>query len=53
MHSDQLYANGRIAVMSTRLLTADKFTRLAECSTLIEALRVLTENGYGNGLTVT
>ena len=53
MNSDQLYANGRIAVMSTRLLGADKFTRLAECSTLVEALRVLNENGYGAGMTLT
>ena len=53
MNSDQLYANGRIAVMSTRLLGSDKFTRLAECSSLVEALRVLNENGYGGGLTIT
>ena len=52
MNSNQLYANGRIAVISTRLLSADKFTRLAECSTLVEALRVLSENGYGAGLSV-
>ena len=52
MNSDQLYANGRIAVMSTRLLGADKFTRLAECVTLVEALRVLSENGYGAGTAI-
>ena len=52
MNSDQLYANGRIAVLSTKLFGADKFLRLAECSSLSEALRVLYENGYGNGVTV-
>ena len=52
MNSDQLYANGRIAVLSTKLFGADKFLRLAECSSLVEALRVLYENGYGNGVTV-
>ena len=52
MTSDQLYANGRIAVISTRLLGSDKFTRLAECATLVEALRVLSENGYGAGVTI-
>ncbi|MCH5153164.1 MAG: V-type ATPase subunit [Clostridiales bacterium] len=52
MNSDQLYANGRIAVMSTRLLGADKFQRLVECKTLIEALRVLQESGYGSGVTL-
>ena len=48
MNSDQLYANGRIAVMSNRLLGADKFQRLSECKSLVEALRVLQESGYGN-----
>ena len=50
MNSDQLYANGRLAVMSTRLLGSDKFARLAECKSLVEALRVLTESGYGSGV---
>lgn len=49
MSVNQLYANGRIAVMSTRLLSADKFTRLAESNTLGEAVKVLTEAGYGAG----
>ena len=52
MNSNQLYANGRIAVLSTRLLGADKFTRLAECSSIVEALRILSESGYGAGLTL-
>ena len=52
MNSDQLYANGRIAVLSTRLLGADKFQRLAECKSLVEALRVLQESGYGSGVTL-
>ena len=52
MNSNQLYANGQIAVMSTRLLGADKFNRLAECSSIVEALRVLSENGYGAGATI-
>ena len=50
MNSDQLYANGRIAVLSTKLLGADKFQRLAESKTLVEALRVLAESGYGSGV---
>lgn len=49
MSVDQLYANGRIAVMSTRLLGADKFTRLAESNTLAEAVKLLIESGYGGG----
>ena len=53
MSVDQLYANGRIAVMSTRLLGADKFTRLAESNTLSEAVKLLSESGYGVGITLT
>lgn len=52
MSSNQLYANGRISVLSTKMLGQDKFLRLAECLTLVEALKVLGENGYGNGVTV-
>lgn len=47
--SNQLYANGRIAVMTTKLLGADKFNRLAECVSLAEALKVLSECGYATG----
>ena len=48
--SEQLYANGRIAVMSNKLLSADKFIRLAECNAIAEALKVLSECGYGDGV---
>lgn len=47
MSSEQLFANGRIAVLSTRLLSKDKYMRLAECNNLAEALRVLSEYGFG------
>ena len=52
MKDIQFYANGRLAVLSTKLLGADKFLRLSECNTLSEAVRVLTEGGYGGGVTV-
>lgn len=48
----QIFANGRIAVLSTKLFAADKFFRLAESNSLAEALRLLTENGYGSGVSV-
>ncbi len=48
MSSEQLFANGRIAVMSTRLLTKDKYLRLAECNSLAEAIKVLVECGLGD-----
>lgn len=44
--SNQLYANGRIAVMTAKLLGADKFNRLAECINILEAMKVLSECGY-------
>ena len=50
MQVEQLYANGRIAVMSTRLMGADKFNRMAESNTLSEAVKLLSESGYGNGV---
>ena len=53
MNSDQLYANGRIAVLSTKLLGADKFQRLAECRAISEAVRVLQESGYASGVVLT
>ena len=49
MGGNQLYANGRIAVLSSKLFGTDKFTRLAECNTVSEALKFLSENGYGSG----
>ncbi len=45
-----LYPNGRVAILSTRLLTADKFNRLAEANGLDACVKILYENNYGNGL---
>ena len=45
--SEQLFANGRIAVLSNKLLGTDKYMRLAECNTLAEVLKQLNEYGYG------
>lgn len=46
MSSEQLFANGRIAVLSNKLLTADKYLRLAEANSVGEAFRLLSEFGY-------
>lgn len=48
-NENQLFANGRLSVMSTKLFGADKFNRLADCSCLAEAVRILSEYGYGGG----
>ncbi len=49
---DQIFANGRIAVMSTKLWGRDKFNRLAESVSVAECVRILTESGVGGGLTI-
>ncbi len=52
MSLNQYYANGVLSSMSTKLFGADKFSRIAECFTIAEALKILQENGYGNGIVV-
>lgn len=47
---NQLFANGRISVLSTRLFGQDKFSRLAECSSTDECIRLLIESGIGGGV---
>lgn len=51
MSINKYYANGRIAVLSNKLFGADKFNRLAESLTVSDALKVLYEVQYGNGIT--
>ncbi len=46
----QIFANGRVAVISTKLFGADKFNRLADCNNIAEAVRLLVEGGYGGGV---
>lgn len=52
MGANQLYANGRVASLSTKIFQADKFNRLTECASLPEALKVLAESGFGAGVNV-
>lgn len=52
MKTDNYFANGRVAVLSTRLLTEDKLLRIAECNELSEALKALYETGYADGTTL-
>lgn len=49
MSVNAYYAAGRVAVVSTKLWTKEKFLRMAECSGIEDALRVLYENAYGGG----
>lgn len=48
----QIFANGRVSVLSTKLFGADKFVRLAECGGISEAVRLLADGGYGGGIVV-
>ncbi len=46
------YAGGRVAVLTTKLWTKERFLHLADSSSLDLAVRSLVESGYGNGKTV-
>lgn len=43
------FANARIKSLENNLLTADKITRMVDCITLDEAVKVLAESNYGGG----
>lgn len=47
-----LFASGRVAVLSTKLFGQDKFNRLAEASSLDNAVKILYENNYAGGMSV-
>lgn len=44
------YANARIKSLEKNLLTADKIVRLIDSTDLDDALKILAENDYGDGL---
>ncbi len=46
------YAGGRVAVLSQKLWSRDRFIRLSECADMDAALRMLYECGYGQGAVV-
>ncbi|MCM1043569.1 MAG: hypothetical protein NC350_05120, partial [Corallococcus sp.] len=50
MSVDTYYANGRVAVLSTKLFGADKFARIAESRDMTEAVKTLAESGFGGGI---
>lgn len=45
-----LYASGVVAALSGKLLREDKFNRMIESATLPDALKVLSESGYADGM---
>ncbi len=48
MNNNNFFANGRVAVLSSKLLSTDKFNKLIECGNLSEATRTMSEFGYGD-----
>ena len=46
------YANGRVSVLSVKLLTNEKLQKVAECATLEGALKILHDAGYAGGMTL-
>ncbi len=47
-----LYASGRVAVLSTKLIGREKLNRIAESNSLDAAVKILYENNYAGGMTV-
>lgn len=49
-YSDLVYSNARIKTLETNLLTADRLNRIISSDNLSDAVKVLAEVGYGNGI---
>lgn len=47
-----LYASGRVSVVQKNLLSADKINRLVTSADLNEAVKILSEYGYGGGVSL-
>ena len=45
-----LFAAGRVSVVQKNLLSSDKLNRLAQSADLDEAVKILSEYGYGGGI---
>ena len=47
---DAYFGAGRVGLLTVKLFTADKFNRMLDSSTLAEAIKVLYESNYGEGM---
>lgn len=52
MQTSYIYAGGSAGVLSTKLLPQEKIMRMAESETIGEALKILLEAGYADGVAV-
>ena len=50
--SNYIYANSRASVLEVRLLNAEKYNRMIEAANAEDALKVLYESNFANGMTV-
>ena len=53
MQASYLYASGSAAILTTKLLSDEKIRRVAESKDTDEALRLLFEAGYADGVAMT
>lgn len=53
MQASYLYTSGRVAILIGKLLSEEKTERIAESKDTDEALRLLFEAGYADGVTMT
>lgn len=49
-YSDLVYSNARIKTLEANLLTGDRLNRIISSENLTDAVKVLAEVGYGNGI---
>ncbi len=47
-----IYANARAKAMEKNLLSLERFNRMIECSTADEAIKILSEVGFGDGAVI-
>ena len=47
--SDSIYANARAAALTGSLLGADRLSRMADCASADEAVKILQEVNFGEG----
>lgn len=48
--NNNYFPNGRTAMLSTKLLSEEKFNRMIDCKSLADAVKILYESNYANGM---
>lgn len=50
--TNAIFGAGRVGLLSTKLFTQEKFNRLAESQTLYDVVKILSESGYADGMSL-